>query len=149
MPKVLWLSEQMVVSLGGSNVGCCGFPIWQGQQTFFCTCMFRSCVSGGGAPTPAGISMLISWKRKFLHTPSVKLNVRGIWEWGIYGLNGWGMTWCVGHLWLAGWSIYDLMGGASMTCWVEHLWLNGLGIYDLNGWGSMSKWVTVLGICSK
>ena len=36
-------------------------------------------VSSGEAPTPAGTC------EKFAHTGSVKLNIMGIWEWGIYG----------------------------------------------------------------
>ena len=39
-------------------------------------------MSSGGAPTPAGTLMFII---KFLHTQSVKLNIMGIWEWGIHG----------------------------------------------------------------
>ena len=30
---------------------------------------------------------------KFAHTWTVKLNIMGIWEWGIYGLNGVGQLW--------------------------------------------------------
>ena len=40
----------------------------------------------------------------------MKLKHDGIWEWGIYGLDGMG-----------------------------HLWLKWVGIYDLNGWDSYGK----------
>ena len=43
---------------------------------------------------------------KFAHTWSVKLNIMGIWEWGIYGLINW-------------WDIHDF--------WVGHLWLKWVG----------------------
>ena len=48
----------------------------------------------------------------------------------------------MGYLWLNGWGIYHLMGGAFMVYWVGHLYhlmdgafisLNGCGIYDLMG----------------
>ena len=40
---------------------------------------------------------------KFAHTSNVKLNIMGIWKWGIYGLmGGWG-------------GIYHLMGGTVMA----------------------------------
>jgi len=41
----------------------------------------------------------------------------------------------MGYLWLNGWGIYHLMGGAFMAYWVEHLWLNGGAFISLNGWG--------------
>ena len=59
------------------------------------------CVSSGGTPTPAGTSVF------------TKHN----WDRGM------------GYLWLNGWGIYHLMGGAFMAYWVGHLWLNGWGIY--------------------
>ena len=71
-------------------------------------------MSSGGAPTPAGTSVL------------TKHN----WDMGM------------GYLWLNGWGIYYLMGGAFMAYWVGHLYhlmdgafisLNGWGIYDIMG----------------
>ena len=46
---------------------------------FIYTCMFRSCVLSGGAPTPAGTWMFIMWKIS-THNWSVKLNIMGIWH---------------------------------------------------------------------
>ena len=54
-------------------------------------------VSGGGAPTPAGTS--------------------------VFTKHNWDMG--MGYLWLNGWGIYHLMGGAFMAQWVGHLHLNG------------------------
>ena len=83
-------------------------------------------MSSGGAPTPAGTS--------------------------VFTKHNWDMG--MGYLWLNGWGIYHLMGGAFMAYWVGHLWLNGWGIchlmeghlslngwgtYGLNGWGSYDK----------
>ena len=50
----------------------------------------------GGAPTPAGTSMLTMWK--ICTDMKCEVNINGIWEWGIYSLmdglimtyNGWG-----------------------------------------------------------
>ena len=50
-------------------------------------------VSSGGAPTPAGTS--------------------------VFTKNNWDMG--MGYLWLNGWGIYQLMGGAFMAYWVGHL----------------------------
>ena len=52
----------------------------------------------------------VRYVKIFMHTQSVKLKHNGIWERGIYGLNGWG--------------IYGLIG-----------W----GIYGSNGWGTYGK----------
>ena len=57
-------------------------------------------MSSGGAPTPAGTS--------------------------VFTKHNWDMG--MGYLWLNGWGIYHLMGGAFMAYWVGHLWLNGWGI---------------------
>ena len=43
----------------------------------------------------------------------MKLNIMGLWEWGIYGLMG------------------EVKNNGDMG--MEHLWLNMLGIYDLMG----------------
>jgi len=44
----------------------------------------------------------------------------------------------IGYLWLNGWGIYHLMGGAFMAYWVVmdgvFISLNGWGVYDLMGW---------------
>ena len=74
------------VSSGGSVEGCCGFLIWQGWQTLSVPA-WTEVVSSGGAPTPAGTSVI------------TKHN----WDMGM------------GYLWLNGWGIYHLMGGAFMT----------------------------------
>ena len=58
-----------------------------------CTYTKKDEVSSGGAPTPAGISVI------------TKHN----WDMGM------------GYLWLNGWGIYHLMGGAFMAYWVGHL----------------------------
>ena len=50
-------------------------------------------MSSGGAPTPAGTSVFIK--------------------------HNWDMR--MGYLWLNGWGIYHLMGGAFMAYWVGHL----------------------------
>ena len=50
-------------------------------------------VSTGGAPTPAGTS--------------------------VFTKHNWDMG--MGYLWLNGWGIYHLMGGAFMAYWVGHL----------------------------
>ena len=50
-------------------------------------------VSSGGAPTPAGTS--------------------------VFTKHNWDMG--MGCLWLNGWGIYHLMGGAFMAYWVGHL----------------------------
>ena len=50
-------------------------------------------VSSGGAPTPAGTS--------------------------VFTKHNWNMG--MGYLWLNGWGIYHLMGGAFMAYWVRHL----------------------------
>ena len=50
-------------------------------------------MSSGGAPTPAGTS--------------------------VFTKHNWDMG--MGYLWLNGWGIYHLMGGAFMTQWVGHL----------------------------
>jgi len=50
-------------------------------------------VSSGGAPTPAGTS--------------------------VFTIYNWDME--MGYLWLNGWGIYHLMGGAFMAYWVGHL----------------------------
>ena len=47
----------------------------------------------------------------------------------------------MGHLWLTGISIYDLMGGTFVTKWAGHL--------SINGWGSNGKLLFCLEICSK
>ena len=47
----------------------------------------------GGAPTPAGTSVFTKYN----------------WDMGM------------GYLWLNGWGIYHLMGGAFMAYWVGHL----------------------------
>ena len=73
---------------------------------FISTCMFRSCVSSGGAPTPAGTSMFTMWKIcthmkcELKHNGDMKM----------------------GHLWL----IMDIY---HLKLWVKHLWL-GLRIMD-------------------
>ena len=60
----------------------------------------------------------------------MKLNIIGVWEWGIYGLMGGAfMTKWTGHLSLNGKGIYHLMGRAFITKWAGHLSLNGLDIY--------------------
>ena len=73
-------------------------------------------MSSGRAPTPAGHQC--SPCENFVHTRSVKLNIMGLWEWGIYGVMGevknnrdMGM----GHLWLNRSGIYDLMGRTVMA----------------------------------
>ena len=67
-------------------------------------------MSSGRAPTPAGTS--------------------------VFSKHNWDME--IGYLWLNGWGIYHLMGGAFMTYWVvmdgAFISLNGWGIYDLMGW---------------
>ena len=50
-------------------------------------------VSSGGAPTPAGTS--------------------------VFTKHNWDMG--MGYLWLNGWGVYHLMGGAFMAYWVGHL----------------------------
>ena len=50
-------------------------------------------VLSGGAPTPAGTS--------------------------VFTKHNWDMK--MGYLWLNGWGIYHLMGGAFMAYWVGHL----------------------------
>ena len=50
-------------------------------------------VSSGGVPTPAGTS--------------------------VFTKHNWDMG--MGYLWLNGWGIYHLMGGAFMAYWVGHL----------------------------
>ena len=50
-------------------------------------------VSSGGAPTPAGTS--------------------------VFTKHNWDMG--MGYLWLNGWGIYHLIGGAFMAYWVGHL----------------------------
>ena len=56
----------------------------------------------------------------------------------------------MGYLWLNGWGIYHLTGGAFMAYGVGHLYhlidgafilLNGWGIYDLMGEAFVTKWV--------
>jgi len=69
-------------------------------------------VSSGGAPTPAGTPVF------------TKHN----WDMGMW------------YLWLNGWGIYHLMGGAFMAYWVGHSSLNGRAFISLNGWGIM-VWV--------
>ena len=39
----------------------------------------------------------------------------------------------IGYLWLSGWGIYGLLGGAFMAYWVGHSWLTGWGIHGLLG----------------
>ena len=79
---------------------CCAVPVCFGP------CTGRRCVdpsvvgglvvvSSGGAPTPAGTSVFTKHK----------------WDMGM------------GYLWLNGWGIYHLMGGAFMAYWLD--------IYDL------------------
>ena len=51
----------------------------------------------GGAPTPAGTS--------------------------VFTKHNWDMG--MGYLWLNGWGIYHLMGGAFMAYWVGHLLMEG------------------------
>ena len=63
-------------------------------------------VSSGGAPTPAGTS--------------------------VFTKHNWDMG--MGYLWLYGWGIYHLMGGAFMADWVGYLRLNGGAFISLNGW---------------
>ena len=63
----------------------------------------------GGAPTPAGTSMF------------TKHN----WDMGM------------GYLWLNGWGIYHLMGGAFMAYWVGHLLMEG-HLYHLMGGAFMT-----------
>ena len=61
----------------------------------------------------------------------------------------------MGCLYLSGWGIYHLMGGAFMADWVGHLWLNGgafislnwQGIYHLMGGHLWPKWVGQLWQC--
>ena len=64
-------------------------------------------MSSGGAPTPAGTS--------------------------VFNKHNWDMG--MGCLWLNGWGIYHLIGGAFMAYWVGHLRLNGGAFISLNGWG--------------
>ena len=54
---------------------------------------YPSGCSSGGAPTPAGTS--------------------------VFTKHNWDMG--MGYLWLNGWGIYHLMGGAFMGFWVGHL----------------------------
>ena len=54
---------------------------------------YHGVVSSGGAPTPAGTS--------------------------VFTKHNWDMG--MGYLWLNGWGIYHLMGGAFMAYWVGHL----------------------------
>ena len=54
---------------------------------------YREVVSSGGAPTTAGTS--------------------------VFTKHNWDMG--MGYLWLNGWGIYHLMGGAFMAYWVGHL----------------------------
>ena len=79
---------------------CCAVPVCFGP------CADRRCVdpsvvgglvvvSSGGAPTPAGTS--------------------------VFTKHNWDMG--MGYLWLNGWGIYHLMGGAFMAYWLD--------IYDL------------------
>ena len=56
-------------------------------------CLLGGCVSSGGAPTPACTSVLTEHN----------------WDMGM------------GYLWLNGWGIYHLRGGAFMAYWVRHL----------------------------
>ena len=69
-----------------------------GMVMRYCLCplackFWLEVVSSGGAPTPAGTSVF------------TKHN----WDLGM------------GYLWLNGWGIYHLMGGAFMAYWVGHL----------------------------
>ena len=59
----------------------------------FTACSRALVVSSGGAPTPAGTS--------------------------VFTKHNWDMG--MGYLWLNGWGIYHLMGGAFMAYWVGHL----------------------------
>ena len=72
-------------------------------------------VLSGGAPTPAGTS--------------------------VFSKHNWDME--MGYLWLNGWCIYHLMGGAFMAHWVvmegAFISLNEWGIYDLMGWAFMGR----------
>ena len=67
-------------------------------------------MSSGGAPTSAGTS--------------------------VFSKHDWDIE--MGYLWLNGWGIYHLMGGAFMAYWVvmdgAFISLNGWGDYDLMGW---------------
>ena len=45
----------------------------------------------------------------------------------------------MGHLWLTGLDIYDLMEGHLYNLMVGHLSLNGWGIYQLMGGAVMTK----------
>ena len=52
----------------------------------------------------------------------------------VFTKHNWDMG--MGYLWLNGWGIYHLMGGA--------LWFNGWGTYGLNGWGSYDSLIYFL-----
>ena len=61
----------------------------------FCTCIIRSCESGGGTPTPAGISIFTLWKIcthkkcEVKHNGDTGIGHLSLNGWGIYGLDGW------------------------------------------------------------
>ena len=40
--------------------------------------------------TNTSCQISVHYVKIFMHTQNVKLKHNGIWEWGIYGLNGWG-----------------------------------------------------------
>ena len=49
-------------------------------------------MSSGGAPTPAGT--YVHYVKIFsMHIKCEVQHHRDIWEWGIYGLSGWGIKW--------------------------------------------------------
>ena len=66
---------------------------WERITSFAPWVSYSWVVSSGGAPTPAGTS--------------------------VFTKHNWDMG--MGYLWLNGWGIYHLMGGAFMAYWVGHL----------------------------
>ena len=64
-----------------------------GKADRLCLYLHDQKLSSGGAPTPAGTS--------------------------VFTKHNWDMG--MGYLWLNGWGIYHLMGGAFMAYWVGHL----------------------------
>ena len=80
---------------GDANVNskCCSTLVCSSMYDAMCRVHQLEVVSTGGAPTPAGTS--------------------------VFTKHNWDMG--MGYLWLNGWGIYHLMGGAFMAYWVGHL----------------------------
>ena len=85
------------------------FSVLHDFDSATCTC---SCVEWGSTNT--GWHINAHYVKK-LYTHEVKLNIMGIWEWGIYGLmggafmayNGWGIYDLRVWIWLKWWGSYD------------------------------------------